>query len=172
MTITVNGKEKAWELANRLIRTDYMKDDQKSERAGYPIFWSTLDGCDDHICDLNCRLEVNIGLESINIYIEEPEALETEEEKQQFAEELNTWLGYYTDEVIEKVMSKIDLIIADKQSRTMIRELHTRTAQEEESMVGSFRWALGGTSPRLWRHSALTHAKSYRDVLYDLWIKD
>lgn len=71
MTLTVRTRKEAWKIADRLMKTDYMKDDSKSERAGYPIFWSTLDGCDDHICDLNCRLEVCLGLESINIYIED-----------------------------------------------------------------------------------------------------
>lgn len=172
MAITVNSRKAAWELANKLFPTDYLKDEDASSNAGYPVYWSTDRDRNAWISDLNCRLEINIGAETTNIWIEEPEALETEEEKMKFAEELNTWLGYYTDEVIERVMSKMDQIIADKRSRFMIRELHKRTHKEEESMVDSFRWALGGDSPRVWRHTATTHASSYRDVLYDLWINE
>lgn len=73
----VTSVEKAWEVANRIFPTDYMKDEQSSQRAGYPIYRSTADHVNAWISDLNCRLEVNIqnpdtkNIESTNIWIEE-----------------------------------------------------------------------------------------------------
>ncbi len=52
-----------------------MKDEQSSGRAGYPIYRSTADDhYYDYICDLGCRLEINLRSgETVNIWIEEPE---------------------------------------------------------------------------------------------------
>lgn len=61
-------KSEAWELADRMFPTDYLKDDVASERAGYPIYMSTLKDSMDRICDLGIRLEVNIGNKSFNIW--------------------------------------------------------------------------------------------------------
>lgn len=80
----VTSVEKAWEAANRIFPTDYMKDEQSSQRAGYPIYRSTADHVNAWISDLNCRLEVNIQnpvtkeIESTNIWISgDPEIVET-----------------------------------------------------------------------------------------------
>lgn len=64
MNITVSTKEKAWQLADKLFPTDYMKDEHDSPRAGYPVFNTT--STDDkytgfHISDLNTALELNMG---------------------------------------------------------------------------------------------------------------
>lgn len=71
----VRTVKEAWELANKLFPTDYMKDEQSSQRAGYPIYISTAEGNESWISDLGNRLELNIwkdgGVESINIWIEE-----------------------------------------------------------------------------------------------------
>lgn len=73
----VTSIKEAWDEANRIFPTDYMKDEQSSHRAGYPIYRSTADGVNAWISDLNCRLEVNIQnpktkeIKSTNIYIEE-----------------------------------------------------------------------------------------------------
>lgn len=81
MYITVNSTEAAWNEANKLFPTDYMKDDWKSERAGYPVYVSTADENESWISDLNVRLELNIfkgkAIETTVIYIEEePEIIE------------------------------------------------------------------------------------------------
>lgn len=34
----VSSVKEAWELANRLFPTDYEKDEDRSSRAGYPIY--------------------------------------------------------------------------------------------------------------------------------------
>lgn len=74
--IKVRTMKEAWLKADEIFPTDYMKDDESSERAGYPIYRSTAEGhFNDYICDLNDRLEVNIaeGNQSINIWIDPEE---------------------------------------------------------------------------------------------------
>lgn len=69
-----NGRDEAWKIADRIFPTDYQKDDAASERAGYPIYETT--STDEkfagfHISDLNTRLELNMGKETVTIWIEE-----------------------------------------------------------------------------------------------------
>ena len=69
----------AWKMANELFPTDYMKDDVVSKRAGYPQYYSTSpEHSNDHINDLNVRLEVVIGGKCTNIWIEEKEVAHQE----------------------------------------------------------------------------------------------
>lgn len=82
--MTVNSIKAAWQAADEIFPTDYMKDDQSSANAGYPIYRSTLDNtCTDkfqpwycQIADLGTRLEVIITYADwtqkvVNIWIEE-----------------------------------------------------------------------------------------------------
>lgn len=70
----VKTTAEAWKMAKELFPTDYMKDDVLSKRAGYPQYYSTSpEHSDDHINDLNVRLEVVIGGKCTNIWIEEKE---------------------------------------------------------------------------------------------------
>lgn len=63
--------KEAWSLANEIFPTDYMKNDEKSDRAGYDIYESTLDGSGAWISDLGSRLEINLdGGRTVNIWIE------------------------------------------------------------------------------------------------------
>lgn len=72
--MTVKTIEEAWEAANKLFPTHYQKDEESSQRAGYPIYRSTaVDHFHFYICDLNDRLEVNLDSESVNIWIREEE---------------------------------------------------------------------------------------------------
>lgn len=65
----------AWRKANEIFPTDYMKDDTLSKKAGYPQYYSTSpEHSADHINDLNVRLEVCVGDQCTNIWIEEMEA--------------------------------------------------------------------------------------------------
>lgn len=69
--MTARNTTEAWNTADRLFPTDYAKDESASVRAGYPIYRSTVDGCNAYICDLGDRLEVNTDNgASINIWIE------------------------------------------------------------------------------------------------------
>lgn len=58
--IRVNSVKDAWKVANQLFPTDYAKDEKLSQRAGYPIYCSTLLGCNSWISDLGTSLELNI----------------------------------------------------------------------------------------------------------------
>lgn len=74
MNATVLTRERAWQLADELFPTDYQKDEAASKRAGYPIYKTT--STDErfagfHISDLNTRLEVNMGNETVMIWIKE-----------------------------------------------------------------------------------------------------
>lgn len=63
--------KEAWNIANEIFPTDYIKNDEKSARAGYDIYTSTLDGCTAWISDLSNRLEINLeNGKTINIWIE------------------------------------------------------------------------------------------------------
>lgn len=78
--ISVVSKDAAWALANRLFPTDYDKDEVASTNAGYPVYRHNTLNPENRICDLGCRLEVNLGSDTINIWIENPEAEELEKQ--------------------------------------------------------------------------------------------
>ena len=68
----VNSREQAWIEADNLFPTDYIKDEMKSEAAGYDIQYSTCEGVNAWISDLEDRLEINLATgETVNIWIEE-----------------------------------------------------------------------------------------------------
>lgn len=68
----VNSREQAWREADNLFPTDYIKDEMKSENAGYDIYCSTCDGVNAWVSDLDNRLEINLSTgETVNIWIEE-----------------------------------------------------------------------------------------------------
>lgn len=68
-----NSTQEAWGIVNQIFPTDYEKDEDSSQRAGYSIYRSTADGrYYDYICDLGNRLEINLedGNKAINVWIE------------------------------------------------------------------------------------------------------
>lgn len=91
----VESTFKAWEIAREIFPTDYAKDEQRSERAGYPIYYSTAEGVNAWISDLDNRLEVNLpDGRSVNIWIVYPKKPEvrkpkTETELKEIAEEIS-----------------------------------------------------------------------------------
>lgn len=71
----VRSKQEAWSKADVIFPTDYIKDDVRSESAGYDIYYSTAAGVHAWISDLGDRLEVNLATgETVNIWIEEEPA--------------------------------------------------------------------------------------------------
>lgn len=83
----VSSIEAAWKAADKIFPTDYMKDEESSKNAGYPIYRSTLDATATEkfqpwycqIADLGNRLEVTVTFadwkqEVTNIWIIEDEA--------------------------------------------------------------------------------------------------
>ena len=68
----VESRREAWAKANVIFPTDYVKDEVRSEKAGYNIYYSTKQNTNAWISDLGNRLEINLETgETINIWIEE-----------------------------------------------------------------------------------------------------
>ena len=68
----VKSRQEAWRKADIIFPTDYMKDNIRSNRAGYDIYYSTAAGVDAWISDLGDRLEVNMeNGETVNIWIDD-----------------------------------------------------------------------------------------------------
>lgn len=69
MKITVKTHDEAIAVARTMLEGQlFMKDNERSERAGYPIYVSEKDY--EWVSDLGDRLEVNQGAESMNIWID------------------------------------------------------------------------------------------------------
>ena len=67
----VRDKREAWEVAGMIFPTDYALDEERTQRAGYPIWHSTADGVNAWISDLGNSLELNLPSgKSVNVWIE------------------------------------------------------------------------------------------------------
>ena len=93
---TVKSTAEAWNKANEIFPTDYERDNQRSERAGYPVYSSAAEGhWYDYICDLDDRLELNLSNgDTVNIWVEadeiEGDDQPTEAEIQQMVADTHT----------------------------------------------------------------------------------
>ena len=66
----VSNIKEAWRKADIIFPTDYLLDSERTKKAGYDIYWSTLDGCTAWISDLGNRLELNLpNGKTVNIYV-------------------------------------------------------------------------------------------------------
>ena len=76
--IVYNTKEEAWKHVQKIFPTEYAKDEEATEYAGYPIYRSTVEGYWwNWICDLGNCLEVNLmDGTTIRVYIAEKEEAE------------------------------------------------------------------------------------------------
>lgn len=100
----VNSRKEAWETVNRFFPTDYEKDEVSSQNAGYPVYKSTSSSEEyrfARIADLNCRLEVNDGIQTINIWIEEIK----EKETKTMAATVRHMRGKFEEYKIENIVS-------------------------------------------------------------------
>ena len=71
--MTVTSIRDAWAEVRKIFTTDYEYSTERSERAGYPIYYSKASGVNAWISDLGNRLEVNLpDGESVNIWIQAP----------------------------------------------------------------------------------------------------
>lgn len=78
--MTVNTRREAWNTANEIFPTDYIKNDAQSTAAGYDVYTSTAAGVNAWISDLGNRLEINLeNGKTINIWIESTESTEATE---------------------------------------------------------------------------------------------
>lgn len=94
----------------------------------------------------------------------------TSEERKEIGELLANWLEMYTYEVITKVMERVDEITNNEFTMNLLRELKTREDKEHKTFVDCFVYGLVGCGNP--HNHAITHSESYRDVLYDMYIRD
>lgn len=120
--IKVNSVSEAWRTAARIFPTDYEKNEESSKRAGYPIYETTsTDGrfSGFHISDLNTRLEVNMGAETVTGFcvilfnVKEPEQQEKETEEIQAEVMQNPETMTQTAENIEDKYKVFDTMSED-----------------------------------------------------------
>lgn len=96
------------------------------------------------------------------------------EEKKEVAELFVNWLNMYTDEVVKKVLADADEIINNETAMHLLRELKAREEKERNDFAREINFLLfdfESNSECGIRCTALTHASSYRDVLYDMYIR-
>ena len=114
----VTSIKDAWAEANKIFPTDYEHDASRSERAGYPIYYSTANGVNAWISDLGNRLEVNLpDGKSVDIWIEahveattsnstEDTGSATKEERRETAKRIQRLTYYYTEEYVREMDNK------------------------------------------------------------------
>lgn len=92
------------------------------------------------------------------------------------AKEMQNWLGIYTNEVIMKVMARFEEIQNDEFAVRMIKELYKRTIVEQEDEFYTFEKLMSKDGYESYsqfniHNHSLEHSDSYRDVLYDMYIR-
>ncbi len=95
-------------------------------------------------------------------------------EQEEFARKLQTWLAPYTDEVYVRVIKQMDDILNNEFALNLINELHEREQKEKEEEVRTILFSLGHDADieKYGIHNhCLSHSNSYRDVLYDMFIR-
>ena len=96
-------------------------------------------------------------------------------EKKEIAELFTAWLKPYTHNVIVAVLEKRDEIINNEFAMNLLRELYARQAKEHYEFINSMYNLLDDLElfaqydPH---NNPLTHSGSYRDILYDMYIRN
>lgn len=120
--MTVTSIRDAWAEVQKIFPTRYEHDASRSERAGYPIYYSTAASVNAWISDLGNRLEVNLpDGKSVDIWIQSPaEATATSnstentedtgsatrEERRETAKRIQRFTYYYTKEYVRELDNK------------------------------------------------------------------
>lgn len=105
-------RSEAWELADKLFPTDYIKDEAVSTSVGYPVYKSTAEGNTSWISYLGDRLELNIqegeDIKTINIWISETTV--NEQDVEDMVRKLDALDYFISDNVSDDVqlMFKLD----------------------------------------------------------------
>lgn len=97
------------------------------------------------------------------------------EEQEEIAGLFANWLRPYTHEVIVKVLEKRDEILNNEFAMNLIKELKKRSDSELKEFDLRIECMLvdyEGFAKFDPHNHALSHSKSYRNVLYDMYIKD
>ena len=109
----VRSRKEAWDKADVIFPTDYIKDEIRSKRAGYDIYYSTAKGVNAWISDLGNRLEVNLETgETVNIWIEE----EPKFKEYQIADALSV-ISTAIYEIDDQIDSKLADVTGIKEAR-------------------------------------------------------
>ena len=98
----------------------------------------------------------------------------TIKEQQEITVLFANWLKQYTHEVILRKKKKRDEVISTDFAMNLLIELKEREEKEEKEFAHSIGHLLGefNTFQEYDPHNnPCTHASSYRDVLYDMFIK-
>lgn len=97
------------------------------------------------------------------------------EEAKEIAKYISNWLQSYTHEVvIEVIKNHIEKIFADEHTQYLLKELYEREQEEIKSHINSisnYIWDFKTFSQYDLHNHCTSHSKSYRDVLYDMYIK-
>ena len=120
--MTVTSIRDAWAEVQKIFPTRYEHDANRSERAGYPIYYSTASDVNAWISDLGNRLEVNLpDGKSVDIWIQSPveatatsnstEGTEdtgsaTREERRETAKRIQRLAYFYTVEYVGQLDNK------------------------------------------------------------------
>lgn len=95
-------------------------------------------------------------------------------ERKETTKLISNWLKNYTQEVIVRVLEKREEIINDEFTMKMLKELYEREQSEAKEFYDSIFLMMEEFEEQKQYdpHShCLTHSDSYRDVLYDMYIK-
>ena len=83
------------------------------------------------------------------------------------------WLKNYSNEVVVRVMKNYDTIINDKTTYTMLSKLYEEENKEEETFIHDIeymvRYGIKDETKDMLRLGE--YSQSYREVLYDLYIR-
>ena len=96
------------------------------------------------------------------------------EERNEIAALFANWLNMYTDAVIKKVIARTDEIINNEMVMHLLRELKARDEKEYSEFTDNIRFLMQDFDSFCeydTKRTCLTHANSYRDVLYDMYIR-
>ena len=119
--MTVTSIRDAWAEVQKIFPTRYEHDANRSERAGYPIYYSTASDVNAWISDLGNRLEVNLpDGKSVNIWIQahaeaatsdstkdtEDSGSATKEERRETAKRIQRLAYFYTVEYVGQLDNK------------------------------------------------------------------
>lgn len=99
------------------------------------------------------------------------------DEKEEISKLFTNWLGEYTDKVVLKVMRKKEEILNNSTVIVMLKELYKLEKSDMESIEFNIYKMLNGGEKDFEHAKAYgirpihSSSRSYRDVLYDLYIK-
>ena len=95
------------------------------------------------------------------------------EERKEITLLFANWLKNYSHEVIVNVISRRDEIINNEFAMNMLKELKDREEKEEKDFansIGSLLYEFDTFKEYNPHSHVLTHSKSYRDILRDMYI--